>query len=219
VDNAADVEGSLEAPSVEPGERGIDGPDDLIYECFLPALPSSVSRLRRDLTAMMIAHGLGPGRQGDIALVVTEAASNVVVHAYSGDAPGPIYATTALSGATLTLAIVDFGRGIESRSANPHGFGFSLMNRLTDELHVCSNEPAPGTSVHAYFDGVGPATSLIRPSAVRTVEREEMLLEYRRRLKAIDASLRQDADALLAQVSQALAHARRRRHERGAARR
>ena len=86
---------------------------------MLPSLPWCVGRVRSELDAALARHGVrGPLRE-DIALVVTEAATNVVLHAYGVDAPGPLYATARLSRGTLDVTVCDCGRGHAARRASP----------------------------------------------------------------------------------------------------
>jgi serine/threonine-protein kinase RsbW len=186
-----------------------------IYECLLPAMPTSVPRMRRDLDRVLAQQGVAEERRADVALVLTEAAGNVVVHAYGPRRPGPLYASAQLPGQTLIASVVDSGRGTGSPSQTPGaGFGLRLMGQLADELLIRSNEPEPGTSVQAYFECIG-ATG-VRPSATGQDERAQMLRDYLRVLSATHESLRQDTEAVLAQASQALAYARRCRHNRDA---
>jgi anti-sigma regulatory factor (Ser/Thr protein kinase) len=189
----------------------------LLYERLLPALPMTVSQIRHELVAVLSRDGLT--RRDDIELVVGEAATNVVVHAYEKDSPGPIYASATLHDRDLTLSIIDSGRGTRSPSASPGaGLGLSLFVQLSDELSICANEPDAGTSVRARFNDARPASTR-RPEPTAVIERGRMLQEYLRVLDAAHASLRQETDAVLAQTSQVLAHARRCRGERGDPRR
>src|SRR5262245_35424807 len=83
------------------GSGGADVGEQCIYECLLPAMPTTISRIRRGLDRVLIRQGVGSGRRADIALVLSEAAANVVVHAYFGRGPGPLYASAQLPGRTL----------------------------------------------------------------------------------------------------------------------
>ena len=198
--------------SIHDSWRGSGGADvgvRCIYESLLPAMSSSVSRMRWDLDRALAHHGVASTRRADIALVLTEAADNVVVHAYRAGRPGPLYASAQLPGQTLIISVIDYGGGTGSRSQSPGaGLGLSIMDRLADDLLVVSNKPEPGTSVHAVFAGAGCATA-VRPCPTDSDKRAEMFREYLRVLCAAHQSLRQDTEAVLAQASQALAYARR----------
>jgi anti-sigma regulatory factor (Ser/Thr protein kinase) len=185
-----------------------------IYEALLPAVPGSVSRIRWDLDRVLSREGVARQRREDIALVLTEAAANVVVHAYVGRPPGPLYASGQLTGQALIILVVDYGRGTGSRShSGGAGVGLSVMDELADALLVRSNEPEPGTTVEAVFEGIGRANAV--PSrGTDAVERAQMLGEYLRVLSGAHASLRQDTEAVLAQANHVLAYARRCQRER-----
>jgi anti-sigma regulatory factor (Ser/Thr protein kinase) len=175
----------------------------------LPALPISVTEMRRELAAALAQRGVARGRREDIALVVTEAATNVVAHAYPADHPGPLYLRAALIGQALTVAIVDFGRGMRSASDTAgNGYGLTMMRQLTDDLRLTSNDPDAGTSVHARFEHVAPR-SRMRRSMSEAVARADILQRYFRTLQATHAELQQDTAAVRAEASQTLAHARR----------
>jgi anti-sigma regulatory factor (Ser/Thr protein kinase) len=186
--------------------RDVDGGERCIYESLLPAVPTSVSRIRQGLDRALTDRSVSRERRADIALVVTEAATNVVVHAYVPRRPGPLYVSAQLPEQTLTVSVVDCGCGSASPSQNPGaGFGLSLMDQLTDALLVRSNEPEPGTSVDASFEDLGGAT-VDSPAADAVAE---MLREYLRVLAATHEALRQDTEAVRAEARQALRYARR----------
>src|SRR4051812_11326446 len=63
----------------------------LVYEAILPALPLCVGQIRRELDEALAGLDVSATRRRDIALAVTEAATNTVLHAYAGQRPGPIY--------------------------------------------------------------------------------------------------------------------------------
>lgn len=214
MDKAGHIDDSSRASSAEAGASRIDAREPLLYECLLPAVPSSLAPMRRRLTGLLTRQDVTPERRFDVALVLTEAAANVVRHAYPQDRPGPFYAAAALTSRGLTISVIDFGRGMGSPSGNPGGgFGLALIEQLSDAVRISGNEPEPGTSVHALFAGVGPADRA-RPPADAQIDRARMLQEYSRALRATHASLREETDAVMAQASHALAYARRRRSER-----
>ena len=99
-------------------------------------------------------------RREDIAVAVTEAATNVVVHAYRGEEPGPLDVTAALSVATGTLlvAVCDWGRAPLPRSDSPGlGLGIPLMGRLSDAMQIRPNDGDGGTRVSLVFRRVTAA--------------------------------------------------------------
>ena len=99
VDQPSSAPEPVERPAAAPGGRPASA---LLYERLLPSLPWCVSRVRTELDAELALLDVCEALRADIALVVTEAATNVVVHAYRLDAPGPLYANARLSAARWT---------------------------------------------------------------------------------------------------------------------
>jgi anti-sigma regulatory factor (Ser/Thr protein kinase) len=81
-------------------------------------------------------------------LIVTEAASNVVQHAYPKRANGIVSVTTERLGDHVTITVDDDGVGMDPPTANPGlGVGLSLMRESADALLVTSDEK--GTRIEA----------------------------------------------------------------------
>jgi serine/threonine-protein kinase RsbW len=166
---AADV--SLHADASPDSARPTSGTnelhDELLYERLLPAVPASVSRIRRELDDVLARSGVADAERSDIAVTVTEAATNVVLHAYPDAPPGTLYAAAALHGRAVIVSVIYGGCGMRPRPDSPGaGLGLALMSRLADELRITSRQSASGTAVHARFDDVAPApASPLRPGA------------------------------------------------------
>ena len=94
-------------------------PELPLYERLLPAVASSVTRVRAELNDALTRWGVAPERLSDVALLITEAATNVVVHAYSTIAPGPLYATAVLRGHTLVVSSSTAARARSPARAGP----------------------------------------------------------------------------------------------------
>jgi serine/threonine-protein kinase RsbW len=195
----------------------VDDPGLLIYERVLPALAGSVARIRRELIETLARHDLAADRGADIAAVVSEAATNAVLHAYRDPIPGPLYAAAALGGDSLTVWISDFGRGMLPRGDSPGlGFGVTLMTRLCDQLQISTHANGVGTCVAAVFARITRAAAQPidrRDTAAPGSGRREMLLDYLQALRAANTALREDTDAVLAQADLAVARARRLRRQ------
>jgi anti-sigma regulatory factor (Ser/Thr protein kinase) len=217
VKGRCDSDGALDATGPRDVRVGLDVPETLVFESVLPAVPLSVTRMRGELGAALRRHHLAVERLDDIALVFGEAGANVVVHAYVGIQPGPLYAAATLASDLLTVSVVDCGRGMAPRLDSPgSGFGVPLMTRLADGLRISPSGCGAGTCVEATFErATGRAVDF--PMQAATSGRGEMLHEYLLALKATSASLHQDTEAVLAQARQAVAHAhqQRRVRERG----
>ena len=95
---------------------------------------------------------------GDIKTAVSEAVTNVIVHAYP-DALGRVLLKMRITdGNVLELTVRDWGRGIENvqqardplfttGGAERSGMGFTIMESFMDKLTVRS-QPGKGTTVH-----------------------------------------------------------------------
>jgi anti-sigma regulatory factor (Ser/Thr protein kinase) len=188
----------------------------VIYERLLPALAGSVGQIRHELADVLSDHGLAAERLGDIALVVSEAANNVVLHAYLDAESGPLLVAATLTGSELAVSVTDSGRGMLPRLDSPGlGFGVALMTRFADEFRIDSDNS--GTIVHATFNQVCTPRKIGWGAPLRPIgDRAEMLQEYLRVLTAAHESLKQDTQAVLAQAKQTIAHARRLQRDRAA---
>jgi serine/threonine-protein kinase RsbW len=88
-----------------------------------------------------------------IAVCVTEAISNVVVHAYRhDDRPGRVEMEAELDGESLWVRVRDHGHGLEPRLDSPGlGLGLPLISQISASSEIVSPEHA-GTEVIMRFD-------------------------------------------------------------------
>jgi serine/threonine-protein kinase RsbW len=184
------------------------GSERLVYERALPAVPIAVGWMRRELDAALERMGVVGEKRHDVSLVLSEAAANVVVHAYSGPPPGLLYALAVASAGDLRLDVFDVGQGMVPRATSPGlGVGLALMARLSDGLEISSNENG-GMQVSALFRGIGGAAPVPERS------RAQALADYVDALGAVSSALREDTRALHGQAVTAIAKARELRAER-----
>jgi hypothetical protein len=97
------------------------------------------------------------------------------------------------------------------------GFGVTLMTRLCAHLRISTQANGVGTCVTAVFARITRAAAHLTDRADTPTPgsgRREMLVDYLQALRAANAALRQDTDAVLAQADLAVARARRLRHQR-----
>ena len=94
-------------------------------ELELPAEPASVSSARLAVVELAERHGFGADALPAVAVAVSEAASNVVVHAYEGRAPGSLFVCAEMDGDELCVTVSDEGPGLRPR-INPPGLGLGL---------------------------------------------------------------------------------------------
>jgi anti-sigma regulatory factor (Ser/Thr protein kinase) len=105
----------------------------------VPATPDQVAPLRRLARAYAVDHGFGPDRADDVALAVSEALTNVVLHAYR-DAVQPGHMSLVAAGNAgggLEIEITDHGKGVVPNPSSPGlGLGIPIMRRLTDSFDL-----------------------------------------------------------------------------------
>lgn len=102
----------------------------------MPARPEGVGVVRQALAGMADALDFDPTVLADMKMAVTEACTNVVVHAY-GDGEGPMEVSVSLEGGVLRVTVRDEGIGIVPRADSPGlGLGLPLIATLTESLEL-----------------------------------------------------------------------------------
>jgi anti-sigma regulatory factor (Ser/Thr protein kinase) len=105
-----------------------------------------IGRARRALTQYAGSIGLDAEAQDAVALAVTEAMTNCVLHAYDGDAPISSYRVEAHADkGELVVVVQDWGAGIAGDGDTPRasknpglGYGLPLMRMLASAVDVAS---------------------------------------------------------------------------------
>jgi anti-sigma regulatory factor (Ser/Thr protein kinase) len=122
-----------------------------------PARPDQVRLARREVEAYARANGaIDPV---GIALAVSEAVTNAVVHAYIDAAePGDVEVLAhRLHDNGLEVQVCDDGRGMKPRSDSPGlGVGLPLVAKLAECFRV-EARPSGGTAISMLFAVHGPA--------------------------------------------------------------
>jgi anti-sigma regulatory factor (Ser/Thr protein kinase) len=116
----------------------LENPTAPALDVRLPAVPGAASDARRAV------HAVAAGRVADgyaVALAVSEAVANVVVHAYRGrdaDAePGHVHVTVTIEGDELVVAVADEGVGMTPRMDSPGaGLGLPIIAVLADRVEI-----------------------------------------------------------------------------------
>ncbi|MEU6643173.1 SpoIIE family protein phosphatase [Saccharomonospora sp. NPDC046836] len=109
-----------------------------------PAVPEVLADIRATLRRWLPSVGTSPDDIADLLVVIGEAGSNVIEHAY-GPAGGELTVALRSHGRDVFATISDSGRWRPPRGTH-RGRGTQLMEQLTDELRV---EHGPdGTTVH-----------------------------------------------------------------------
>jgi anti-sigma regulatory factor (Ser/Thr protein kinase) len=109
-----------------------------------------VAQLRHALVAFARAAGAAPQQCEAVQLAVSEAVTNVVLHAY-GDAGGLIHVSAQVAGTELWVLIGDDGRGLNAPSRRPGlGQGLALIGAVSDSIAVL-RRPSGGTELRLRF--------------------------------------------------------------------
>lgn len=119
------------------------------YSQRLPATAEHVPHVRTQVLAFADAHYPDAARdRQDIALAVTEACANTVVHAYP-DEPGEFTVTARIHDRHLIVQVSDDGIGLHHNGATGGlGLGVPLMHALAD-THITTN--GRGTTTELCF--------------------------------------------------------------------
>ncbi|MBI5104902.1 MAG: ATP-binding protein [Solirubrobacterales bacterium] len=125
------------------------------FELSLPARPENVAVVRHAFGGLGDALDVPDHALADVKLAVTEACTNVVVHAYpEGD--GPMAVSAALDDRRLTVVVADEGRGILPRPDSPGlGLGLPLIATLAESLELGTGQDE-NTEVRMTFLLDGP---------------------------------------------------------------
>ena len=127
-------------------------------ELEVQAAPASVAKLRAAAVAFARAHGADDEVRQAVALAVSEAATNAIVHGYR-DQQDARSATIRLTGVTerggrLKITVADRGVGMAPRPDSPGmGVGLPLIAQLADEVKVLTEG---GTAMVMHFSPTRP---------------------------------------------------------------
>ncbi len=114
------------------------GSPDLVLT--LPARAENVAVVRHAFGGLGDALDIDDQVLADVKLAVTEACTNVVVHAYP-DGEGPMEIAAAIRDGRLAVAVRDDGRGMLPRPDSPGlGLGLPLIATLADTLELGRSE-------------------------------------------------------------------------------
>ncbi len=114
------------------------------FEEDYPALPESVSAIRAALQSFAERCSISRQTIEAVALAASEAATNVVVHAYRDvEEPGRIEVTAALAADELWVIVTDAGSGLRPRTDSPGlGLGLAIIAQVADGVDLV--KPAAG---------------------------------------------------------------------------
>lgn len=128
----------------------VSGPPRPDLELSVPAEPASVGIVRHVLAGLAEAAGLGPEGVADLRLAVSEACTNVVVHAYADGTAGRLDVEARVERPLLHVVVRDQGRGLGPRLDSPGlGIGLPILAAVTERVEF-SGSPQ-GTEVRMAF--------------------------------------------------------------------
>ena len=137
----------------------------------MPARAEGVGVVRQALAGMADALAFDAAVVADMKMAVTEACTNVVVHAYDGD-EGTLEVEMLADDTALTIVVRDWGSGIQPRPARREapalGLGLPLIAALSDAFEL-RGAAGQGTEVRmsfAYEREVDPATANPVPGTI-----------------------------------------------------
>jgi serine/threonine-protein kinase RsbW len=123
-------------------------------EITLPARAENVAVVRHAVGGLGEVLDVDDQTLSDIKLAVTEACTNVVVHAYP-ESEGPMGLRASIDDRRLYLVVTDRGRGILPRPDSPGlGLGLPLIATLAESLELGTGR-LEETEVRMTFD-LGP---------------------------------------------------------------
>ncbi|NLU66754.1 ATP-binding protein [Streptomyces sp. HNM0574] len=130
-----------------------------VWEFTCPGRSEEVSRVRRWTRDILT----GSPQADDAALIVTELATNALLHSSSGRCA--FHVTVTRSPRTLAISVTDAGgkpgapRVEAPDETEPHGRGLGLVSALADRLRIRGDEKS-GHTVTAELQVVAPDLSL-----------------------------------------------------------
>ena len=134
------------APSMS---EGVTATPDL--ELKLPARAENVAVVRHAFGGFAEAVSVDEQTLADIKLAITEACTNVVMHAYEDHEDGDLEVDATIDDDRLMVVIRDNGRGIVPRPDSPGlGLGLPLIATLAETLEL-GTDIAERTEVRMTF--------------------------------------------------------------------
>lgn len=121
----------------------------------LPAEPQSASQARR--AVLNALKGMAVDRDA-IGVVVSEAVTNAVLHAYRDrERPGDVHVSARVERDAVEISVSDDGLGLRPRPDSPGvGLGIPLMADLADHVEI-THPRGRGVRIAAHFALMGPA--------------------------------------------------------------
>jgi anti-sigma regulatory factor (Ser/Thr protein kinase) len=98
------------------------------------ALPEAVPAIRASISDFLDGLGVPSTRSADIQLAVSEAAGNVVRHAYP-NGTGNVRCDAVANDGTIVISVSDWGDPFDAATPDPGmGLGMFIMHALADDV-------------------------------------------------------------------------------------
>jgi serine/threonine-protein kinase RsbW len=118
-----------------------------------PARAEYITLCRLALTGISRLHPLSDEVLADLKLALTEAASNSVRHAYSGDGTGVVHVVYELHPDRLVIEVLDEGAGFESAPGRREGseplseggLGIAIIRAIADDVEIDTQPGGKGS--------------------------------------------------------------------------
>jgi anti-sigma regulatory factor (Ser/Thr protein kinase) len=103
-----------------------------------PAVPESVAAVRATIGEFATQIGAPRSTIDGVKLAISEAATNVVVHAYhEAGERGEIHVEATREAGELCVSVADTGPGLRMRRDSPGlGLGLAIINQLADRVEL-----------------------------------------------------------------------------------
>jgi anti-sigma regulatory factor (Ser/Thr protein kinase) len=152
-----------------PDRRDPTAPDEPGLLFVLPANAENVAIVRHAVGGLAETLGMDPTAVADLKTIVTEACTNVALHAY-GEEGGPLEVQVTPDETGITVAVRDRGSGIRPRPDLDESrlrLGLPLIAALSSNFSI-SGGIGQGTEVVMRMDLVTPALEQAEPLAPAT---------------------------------------------------
>src|SRR6476469_3495553 len=121
----------------------------------LPAREASVPELRGAVQDFAERAGAAKSLLLDLALAVSEAVTNAVIHAFIDRDPGTVRVTASTRAGEIVIVVTDDGRGMQPRPDSPGlGMGLPLIGQLSAHFDI-RVPPGGGTELSMTFAAPG----------------------------------------------------------------